>query len=220
MKICICCLSIILLGHLVSCTGNEVSEKGTQVVLKDVDTTVRRFHTVVNVAVNMDSILAAEAAQKEQARAEHLASALEIIKALKEAYDQSTEEIENYVEEIPFTTFLGQPAESGALEIIQFGDHYTRVYADYFDGEPIGGKLFFIKNSALIAIEIIQLKEKVTENGAVIDDQSTHLLYYHDETLLHAVDLLSNQPLAEESIAWVDENLVDWQIVKEQVDLF
>lgn len=220
MKICICCLGIVLLGHLVSCSGNEVSENEEGVVLTDIDTTIRRSYNIVEVPVNMDSILAVEMAQKEQAKAENLASALEIIEALKEAYDESTEEVENYIEEIPFITFLGQPAESGALEIIQFGDQYTRIYADYFDGEPIGGKLFFVKNSALIAVEIIQLKEKVTENGAVIDDQSTHRFYYHDETLLHAVDLLKNEPLREESIAWVDENLVDWQIVKEHAGLF
>lgn len=220
MKICICCLGIVLLGHLVACNGNKLSENEGIAILKDIDTTVRRSYNLVEVAVNTDSILAIEVAQQEQAKAEHLAAALEIIEALKQAYDESTEEVENYVEEIPFTAFLGKPAESGALEVIQFGDQYTRIYADYFDGEPIGGKLFFIKNSALIAVEIIQLKEKVTENGAVIDDQSTHLLYYHDETLLHAVDLLKNEPLSEESIAWVDENLVDWQIVKEHIDLF
>jgi hypothetical protein len=218
MKNCICCLSILILANLVACSDAKEREQTKEEGLEPLNTSVRLIHKVETNSINMDSILDVEVAEKEKIQAAQLETALETIVALKKSYDESTEEEENYVEAIPFTTFLGNPVESGALEIIQFGDHYTRIYADYFDGSPIGGKLFFVHNNALVAIEIIQLKEKVTENGAFIQDESTHILYYHDEALLSTIDLSTNKAVEPSSITWLDENLVDWTLVKAHIN--
>lgn len=217
MKNSICCLSILILGNLMACNGIGELEEDEQAKLESIDTNARHIDQVPERPVNIDSILAVEAEQKEQERAARLALALETVKTLKVAYDGSTEETENYVESIPLTTFLGKKVEFGALETIQFGEQYTRVYADYFDGEPIGGKLFWIQNSALVAVEIIQLREKITENGAFIEEESTHILYYHDEKLLSIIDLSTNKALEANSVAWLDENLADWSLVKAHI---
>lgn len=220
MKNCICCLSLLILSNLIACSGIGDLEHTEEAALEPIDTSIQLLRHMVEQTATMDSILAIAAAKKEKEQAMYLELALEKVEALKAAYDKSFEETENYVESIPFTTFLGKPAESGALEIIEFGDQYTRIYADYFDGEPIGGKLFFIQNSALIAIEVIQLKEKITENGAFIQDESTHILYYHNEALLSMIDLSTNEAVELGSIAWLDENLADWELVKAQVEIF
>jgi hypothetical protein len=217
MKNCICCLSLLVLSSLVACSGSEESNFPKQNQLETIDPTTRFGQAKEVVATTkIDSTLLIEATEKEKAT--QLKLALEHTKALKEAYDKDREIAENYVEFIPFTTFLGNPAESGALEIIKLEDQYTRIYADYFDGEPIGGKLFFIQNEALIAIEVIQLREKITENGAFIQDESTHILYYHEEVLLSMVDLSTNEAIEESTIGWLDENLADWELVKAHIN--
>lgn len=217
MKNCICCFSLLILSSLVACSGSEELDSSKQNQLKMTNSTTR-FGQVKEVvtSTSKDSVLFVEAAEKEKTI--QLKLALESTKALKEAYDRSVEESEYYVESIPFTTFLGKPVDLGALEIVQFENQYTRVYADYFDGEPIGGKLFLIQNETLVAIEVIQLREKVTENGAFIQDESTHILYYHEEVLLSMVDLATNEAIEESSIGWLDENLADWELVKVHIN--
>lgn len=218
MKNGICCLSILILANLFACSGVDEPGQTKEEKREPLNASVKLIHDLGVDLVNMDSILAVEAAEKEKIQAVQLETALETVVALKKSYDESTEEMENYVEAIPFTTFLGNPAESGALEIIQFGDRYTRIYADYFEGSPIGGKLFFVHNNALVAIEIIQLKEKITETGAFIEDESTHILYYHDEALLSTIDLSTNKAVEPSSITWLDENLADWTLVKAHIN--
>jgi len=217
MKNCICCLSILILSSLVACTGAEKSEPSKQAQLTAIDPAIRLGQvTEVVTSTDNDSTLALEAIEKEKAA--HLALAIESTKALKKAYNEQESGTENYVESIPFATFLGVPVELGALEIIQLEDQYMRVYADYFDGEPIGGKLFFIQNNALVAVEVIQIKEKITENGASIQETSTHILYYHEDVLLSIVDLSAKEELEASSVAWLEENLADWELVKTHIN--
>jgi len=215
MKNCICCLSILLLGSLVACSGpEELESKPAQLKIAPATRLVHVEEDTMD--THMDSILSVEAAEQEKKA--HLELAIERTQVLKKAYDEETEEIESYVEFIPFTTFLGTPVESGTLEIIQFGAKYTRIYADYFDGEPIGGKLFFIQNDALVAVEIIQLREQITEKGASIKEESTHMLYYHNNVLLSTIDLSTNEAVEAGSISWLDENLVDWKLVEAHIN--
>lgn len=218
MKPCICCLSIFILGCLTACSSEETAENANQEAFVQIDTTVRLIQKSVEDAARIDSLRAIDAAEKAKQQAIQLETALATTLALKKAYDESVEEVENYVESVPFSAFLGKPTESGALEIIQFGDQYIRVYADYFDGEPIGGKLFFVKNRTLVAVEVIQLKERITENGARIEDESTQISYYHDDVLLQTIDLLTNEPI-ESNIVWNEEHLADWKLVKEQIEI-
>jgi hypothetical protein len=217
MKSCICCLSLLILTSLVACSSSEEPSSFKEGPLRTIEPISQFGQEEEAVAsTTIDSALVAEAAEKE--KTVQLELALERTKALKEAYDKDEEVAENYVESVPFTTFLGKPVELGALEIIKLEDEYTRVYADYFDGEPIGGKLFFIQNEALVAIEVIQLREKITENGASIQDESTHILYYHEEVLLSMIDLSTNKVVEGSSIEWLDENLADWELVKAHIN--
>ena len=218
MKNCICCCCILILSSLVACTGSGKSESSKQTQLRTINsiTPLGQIGKVAS-STSKDSALAVEVTEKE--KVVYLELALETMTALKKAYDENIEETENYVESVPFTTFMGNPVELGALEIVQFGDHYTRVYADYFDGEPIGGKLFFIQDNVLVAIEVIQLREQITENGASIQDESTYILYYHDEVLLFMIDLSTNEAVEVSNIGWLDENLADWELVKMHINI-
>lgn len=212
MKNCICCLSMLILTSLVACTGSEESVPTESPKIKQLDPATRLGQAPETASTSIDSLLAVEIAENEKIA--HLELAQESVKALKAAYEKGEAVSENYVESVPFTSFIGNPVELGALEVIQFEEEYMRVYADYFDGKPIGGKLFFIKNNALVAIEVIQLREKITEQGASISDESTHILYYHDEVLLSIIDLATNDTLEASSIEWLDENLADWKLVE------
>jgi hypothetical protein len=217
MKNCICCLSILILISLVACTGSEESVPSEQVKLETIDPTTRLGQVIeVTTSTSMDSVLVAEIVEKE--RTTNLKLAQESVKAIKAVYEKGETVGENYIESIPFTSFIGNSVELGALEVIQLKDQYTRVYADYFDGEPIGGKLFFIKNNALVAIEVIQIKEQITENGASILEESTYILYYHEEALLSITDLSTNEIVETSSIGWLDENLADWELVKRNLN--
>lgn len=213
MKNCICCLSILILTSLVACTGTEESPLPPKAAeLEQIASATRIGQAEEEASMSVDSVLAEEVAEEEKSA--ELELVLEQTEILKEISDKGEVVAENYIESIPFTTFIGIPVELGALEIVQFEDQYTRVYADYFDGEPIGGKLFFIKNDSLVAIEIIQLRETITENGASIKDEHTHILYYHEEVLLSITDLSTNKTLEASEIGWLDENLADWKLVK------
>ena len=217
MKNCICCLSILILSSLVACTGSEKPESSKQAELVTIDPATRLgAATKVVTNTSNDSTLALEVAEKEKSA--DLLFAIEKTKALKKIYAAKESGTETYVESIPFATFLGVPVELGALEIIQLEDQSMRVYADYFAGEPIGGKLFFIENNALVAIEVIQIKEKVTENGTSIRDKSTHIVHYHEDALLSVVDLGTNKELEANSVAWLEENLADWELVKTHIN--
>lgn len=217
MKNCICCLSILILNSLIACTGaDETPPPPKEAELKKIASATRLGQTEEAASMPMDSVLVEEIIEEEKAA--YLGLALAHTKTLKEAFDKGEVLAENYVESIPFTTFIGTSVELGALEIIQFENQYTRVYADYFDGEPIGGKLFFIKNDSLVAIEIIQLRETITENGASIKDEHTHILYYHEEALLSIRDLARDKTLEASELGWLDENLADWKLIKKHLN--
>ena len=59
---------------------------------------------------------------------------------------------------------------------------------DYFDGEPLGGKRFFVHKNQLMGVEVILLVEKVSENGPVIEEQSSYFFFYDEEQLIQAFD--------------------------------
>jgi len=217
MKNCICCLSILLLTGLVACTGSETSESSKQAQLTTIDpVTQLGLVTEVVTSTDKDSTLALEMAEKEKAA--RLLLAIESTRAVKEAYEGKESVTGNYVESIPFATFLGTPVESGALEIIPLEAESMRIYADYFDGEPIGGKLFFIHNNALVAIEVIQIKEQITEKGASIEEKSTHISYYHKDVLLSTVDLSVDETLEASTLTWLEEHLADWELIKRHIN--
>jgi len=217
MKNCICYLSILI--NLVACIGHQESKIPKEAQLKAIDPATR-LSQIAEPTIDIDTIFETEFVEKKKEQTAYLELALIKVEALKKAYDEGIQKTENYVESIPFTTFLGDSIESGVLEVTQFGDQYTRIYADYFNGEPIGGKLFFVQNDTLIAIEVIQLKEKTTEKGTSIQDENTHILYYRDEILLSMVDLSTKKQVVVDSFEWQDENLLDWQLVKKYVKVF
>jgi len=192
MKNCICCLSILLLTGLVACTGSETSESSKQAQLTTIDpVTQLGLVTEVVTSTDKDSTLALEMAEKEKAA--RLLLAIESTRAVKEAYEGKESVTGNYVESM-------------------------RIYADYFDGEPIGGKLFFIHNNALVAIEVIQIKEQITEKGASIEEKSTHISYYHKDVLLSTVDLSVDETLEASTLTWLEEHLADWELIKRHIN--
>lgn len=158
------------------------------------------------------------AAQKAE-RIKRQEEIVQRVTELKERYQQIEGEEGTYVEEVPLNSFLGKVMESGALEINKIGEQYLRIHADYFDGEPKGGKVFFIENGNLMAVEILQLIEKITENGTIVTDKVTHLFYYEDDSPFRILDYQNKTELEFQTISWEAENIADWDIVKEYLGL-
>lgn len=190
--------------------GEQLLNEATSMIIPD---TVLK-DTDVNVVVSGELEVTDSFQLKQQA---------EIIKSvslLKNEYQELEDKEGNYIEEVALHSFLGKEVEFGTLEISTITDSLIRIYADYFDGEPIGGKLFWVKEGALIAVEIVELTKKTTEEGVLIKDDLTYVFYYENNQLFKVVNYQKNEEVDRQNIVWVDENLIDWKEIKQHLNVF
>ncbi len=118
-----------------------------------------------------------------------------------------------YIENIPFTSFLGAAIDEGVLEIIAVGD-FTRINADYLKGYPKGVKRFLLRDKQLFCIEIIQLEEVVNESGTSINEKISHLFYYDNNHLIKVIHQETKAVIKAETERLANENLADWAIIQ------
>jgi hypothetical protein len=139
-----------------------------------------------------------------------------LFKELTALYGNMEEKEGRYVEQVPFTSFLGKDVEMAELEISNVGPEFVRVHADYFDGAPIGGKLFLINKGELFGVEVLQLTEEITENGRVVVESVSHTFYYNEGKVLQVWNN-TKEEIDTNSVAWLGENLEQWELVKKQL---
>lgn len=129
---------------------------------------------------------------------------------IKLAYQIATDHDKRYVEEVKLTSFEGIAVEMAALELFKKGN-WTQIHLDYYNGEPIGCKRFFVFKNQLVAVEHIQLKEVISESGSRIEEQVTQVSYYAQDHLLETKYLTT----AKERQSWQQEQKRDWQLIQQ-----
>jgi len=204
-----------LLLVVTACGGGEHSIGGDD---EDRDTSIVTTVAFVDTkAVNeVDTMMIDSSLIFEEERKLALEKASLLAKELRAAYAKMEEE-GRYVEEVPLTSFLGKKADIGALEISNVGEEFVRVHADYFDGAPVGGKLFFINQGELFGVEVLKLTEEITENGRVVVEKTSHTFYYNEGKVLQAWDNRKKEEIDTNSVAWIGENLEQWELVKKHL---
>lgn len=208
-------LGILFFSHS-SCTNwGFTDDSGTKVSVVD---TIKRDMPMLAPPPDSSTL------QKIETSVDSLSLILEAtmgeIDSLKKRLVDLDEQEGHYVEGLSVVSFLGVQVEGAALELKRIDDNWVQARVDYFDGVPIGGRLFLIKNGALVALDIIQLVENITENGVTILDRVSHRCYYHKEHLLHVLDLLNQEPLMIEDFSWKKENWEDWKVIESYIEKF
>lgn len=190
-----------LCGVLMACNGGTA--ESTTVATDSTTTT--------NLATpNSES---ANAEENKQAVME----ATKLAKQLRDTYAKMEDKQARYVEEVPITSYLGKDIEVAEFEITKVDANLTRVYVDYFDGAPMGGKCYFINNGELFAVEIVRLTEVEGEHGAEVDEKISHIFYYKNGKLVQIWDTQAQQEVDSKTITWANENLEHWELVKKNL---
>lgn len=130
---------------------------------------------------------------------------------IKIAYQTAEEKQKRYVDDVNLVSFEGGLVEMAALELFQKGD-WVQIHIDYYNGEPIGCKRFFVFKKQLVAVEHIRLEEVVNESGNRIEEQVTQINYYQQDRLLQTKYLTE---VVDKNRNWEGEQKVDWQIIQQ-----
>ena len=90
-----------------------------------------------------------------------------------------------------------------------------KVYVDYFDGDPIGSKVFYIAAGELLAVDVAKMESYWTEGGEQVKSVLTHSFYYKEKELFYCNAFYhpEKQHLLEQ------ENAQDWAIIREKLEL-
>jgi hypothetical protein len=126
---------------------------------------------------------------------------------------------ESFVEEVALKSFLGNEVDFAELAIAKDTNDFVRIYADYFAGEPIGGKRFFVHNNELIGVEVILLVENISENGSFVVEETSNLFFYYQGKIQQVWDNRIQENVDVASISWTDEHLLQWEVIKQYIDL-
>lgn len=220
MKNCICCLmmSSILYGSF-SC-GEQSPVAGTLPEEKTLNRATRLPSEVILDDTDKNVVVKAKAATANRFEPSDQEAIIASVNALKGKYERSNNIEGDYLDDVPLNAFLGQKVEFGTLEVNTIGNDLIRIYADYFDGEPVGSKLFWVEKGNLVAIEIIELTKKVTEQGIQIEDNLRYVCYYNNNQLIKIIDDQKKSAKKSQDITWVDENMADWDVVQQYLNVF
>lgn len=93
-----------------------------------------------------------------------------------------------YAEDLVITTYLEQAVEFAEVAFMDWGNGFMLVHADYFNGQPEGGKRFLAHENQLFGVEIIELKTKITESGESTEEVTTYTFYYDNGELIQVWD--------------------------------
>jgi len=119
-----------------------------------------------------------------------------------------------YVEDLVIKTYLESMVESAEVEFMDWENGLMLAHADFFNGEPVGGKRFLVQEDALFCVEIIELKTRITESGESTDEVTTYTFYYDKGQLIQVWD--------GDDVATIDptlerlskEHLEHWELIK------
>lgn len=198
-----------LCSFLVACGGDN-SNSSQPVVDSTVTTSTPTPETNTS---EPNPVAEMSAEESKQAVAE----ATKLTKQLRDTYSKMKNIEPRYVENVPFTSFIGIAVEAAEFEIVKVNDQLTRVQVDYFDGSPTGGKRFFVNNGELFAVEIVRLTEEQSEKGSGIVEKVSHTCYYKGGKLAQIWDNKAQQEVDAKTIAWINENLEQWETVKKSI---
>ena len=198
-----------LWSFLVACGGDN--SNSTEQMLDSTATT-----STPTPETNSSTLVSAAEMSPEESK-QAVVEATQLAKDLRTAYAKMKDKKPRYIEEVPFTSFVGTAVEAAEFEITKINDQLTRVHVDYFEGSPIGGKCFFVNNGDLFAVEIVQLTEEKSEKGSGIVETISHICYYKGGKLAQIWDTKAQQELDPKTITWAKENMEQWEEVKKNL---
>ena len=201
---------------LITACDNQIEKKVIPEPVKLSDTPVILYQdTTITEIIAIDSTT--EEPDSEEDQKQKLDSLISLVSQLNIEYEQISDNQEEYIEEVPFMNFMGTAVEFGELTISKITGNFIHVHADYFEGAPVGGKHFWIRGEELLAVEIVKLKELLTENGKVIEEQKSEIFYYGEGQLIQVFNNQIQQVEISDSISCSGENLKQWELIKEKV---
>ena len=165
----------------------------------------------------IDTIVQSEV--EEEDTLPSLDSLINLLKQLNETFKSMGDTNQSFIEETDLTLFLGTKVDFAELAILRDTNDFVQIYADYFDGEPIGGKRFFVHKDELIGVEVIILVEKVSENGPVIVEENAYIFLYNKGQLCQAFDNSKNKIIDVDSISWAGEHMAQWNVISQHLNL-
>ncbi|MGH1335072.1 MAG: hypothetical protein ACRBFS_03015 [Aureispira sp.] len=115
--------------------------------------------------------------------------------------------------ELLLPTFAGKDIGESMALLFPIHQDTLQLYVDYFDGDLIGSKVFYIAAGELLAVDVIKLEEYWTEGGKQVKSILTHSFYYHKNQLLYCKAFHHS----EEQEILDKENTQNWAIIQPQL---
>lgn len=113
--------------------------------------------------------------------------------------------------ELTLSTFAGEKMEESMAFLSPIYQDTLKLYVDYFDGDPIGSKVFYIVGEELLAVDIAKMESYWTEGGEQIKSVLTHSFYYKEKELLYCDAFY----FPEKQLLLEQENAQDWVQIRQ-----
>lgn len=118
---------------------------------------------------------------------------------------------------LPLRQFGGTPIGESVVLIMPLSPDTVKLYVDYFEGDLVGSKVFYASTEGLLAVDVYELDDQQTEDGRRVKSQLTHTFCYQKQRVIHHVQHRSEN--ARDKATLAAENLADWNIIREELQL-
>lgn len=117
---------------------------------------------------------------------------------------------------LPLLALAGQTVAESTAFLFFINQDTLKLYVDYFEGDLIGSKIFYVARGDLLAVDVFTMDAYETESGPQVQSLLTHTFYYQKEKLLFCKvhHNTHKQAILEE------ENLQDWAIIQQHLQSF
>ncbi|MFK7797556.1 MAG: hypothetical protein AB8E82_08890 [Aureispira sp.] len=136
-----------------------------------------------------------------------------LIEQLRNVEEESIEPAEVTV---PLLALGGQTVTESTALLFLINQDTLKLYVDYFEGDLIGSKVFYVVGGNLLAVDILTMNAYQTESGPQAQSLLTHTFYYKKEALLFC----TTHHYPDKQAVLEEENLQDWAIIQQRLQLF
>lgn len=136
-----------------------------------------------------------------------------LIKQLRNLEETSIEPTEVVV---PLLSLAGQVVAESSAFLFLINQDTLKLYVDYFEGDLIGSKVFYIAGRNLLAVDVLTMETYETESGSQARSLLTHTFYYQKEELLFC----TTHHYPDKKAILKEENLQDWTLICQHLQLF
>lgn len=126
------------------------------------------------------------------------------------------ESIEPSEVRVPLLALAGQTVTESTAFLFLINQDTLKLYVDYFEGDLIGSKIFYVVRGNLLAVDVFKMDAYQTESGPQVQSLLTHTFYYKKE----APHFCTTHHYPDQQAVLEEENLQDWAIIQQQLQLF